>query len=123
MDDNFKVWNGNTGKDADGPLHAEEPAARGFGLAFALDPDGYWIELVRRQKLGWSEYYNLSQTMLRVKDGPASVEFYTKHLGMTLLRQLDFPQWKFSLYFLASMTPTEVSECFPKEGRTRRRGE
>lgn len=31
------------------------------------------------------------------KDGPASVEFYTKHLGMTLLRKLDFPQWKFSL--------------------------
>ena len=31
------------------------------------------------------------------KDGPASVEFYTKHMGMTLLAQKDFPQWKFSL--------------------------
>ena len=32
------------------------------------------------------------------KDGPASVEFYTKHLGMTLLRKVDFPQYKFSLH-------------------------
>ncbi|CAJ1386975.1 unnamed protein product [Effrenium voratum] len=145
-DASFKVWNGNTGRDAgEGPNFAEEPAARGFGhiafncddvyaasakleqagvkfqkkpdegrmkgLAFALDPDGYWIELVRRENLGWPEQFNLSQTMLRVKDGPASVEFYTKHLGMTLLRKLDFPQWKFSLFFLASMTPAEVAEC------------
>eukprot|EP00434_Breviolum_minutum_P032745 symbB.v1.2.028958.t1/scaffold3122.1/size63105/2 len=85
------------------------------GLAFALDPDGYWIEIVRREKLGWSEYYNLSQTMLRVKDGPASVEFYTKHMGMTLLAQKDFPQWKFSLYFLASVTSTELEELLCKD--------
>jgi len=41
------------------------------GLAFALDPDGYWIELVRRKAglfLGEQNYFNLSQTMLRVKD-------------------------------------------------------
>jgi len=144
-DDNFKVWNGNTGKDADGELYAEEPENRGFGhiafncddvyaacdilekngvkfrkkpdegrmkgLAFALDPDGYWIEIVRREKLGWPDYYNLSQTMMRVKDGPATVEFYQKHFGMTLLRRMDMPQYKFTNYFLGSLTPQELDEA------------
>merc|ERR1712176_918971 len=58
--------------------------------------------------MGWPEYFNLSQTMLRVKDGPKTIEFYTKHLGMTLVRQMDFPQWKFTNYFLVSCTPEEL---------------
>lgn len=85
------------------------------GLAFALDPDGYWIEIVRRNVGVFnptSEEYNLSQTMLRVKNGPLSVEFYSKHLGMTLIRQMDFPQWKFSLYFLVSATEEELRAAF-----------
>lgn len=77
------------------------------GLAFALDPDGYWIEIVRRKAMGWKKYFNLSQCMLRVKDGPASVEFYTKHMGMTLLRQFS-PHESFSLFFLASVTQEEL---------------
>jgi len=146
-DDNFKVWNGNTGRDGDGANYAEEPAARGFGhiafntddvyeaceilerdgvkfqkkpdegrmkgLAFALDPDGYWIEIVRRQKVGYPEYYNLSQTMLRVKDGPGTIEFYTKHLGMTLIKQTDYPKGKFTNFFLASATPAELEDAMP----------
>jgi len=144
-DDNYKPWNGNTGRDGDGELFAEEPAARGFGhiafncndvydacakleaagvkfrkkpdegrmkgLAFALDPDGYWVEIVRRQDLGWPEYYNYSQTMMRVKDGPATAEFYKKYFGMTILRQMDMPQWKFTNYFLASLEPEELVEA------------
>lgn len=142
-DDTFKAWNGNTGKDGDGPNFAEEPAARGFGhiafncddvyqaceileksgvkfqkkpdegrmkgLAFALDPDGYWVEIVRREKLGWPEYYNLSQTMMRVKDGPATVEFYRRHFGMTLIRAMHMPQYKFTNYFMVSATPAELA--------------
>lgn len=138
----FKVWNGNTGKDAgEGPNYAEEPAARGFGhiafncddvaaacerlqasgvrfqkkpdegrmkgLAFALDPDGYWIEIVSRRSLGWPEYYNLSQTMLRVKDGPATVDFYVKHLGMRLVNVMAMPQYGFTNYFLVSCSDEE----------------
>ena len=41
-------------------------------------------ELVRRNAgvfKGETNYYNLSQTMLRVKDGPATKEFYTTHFG------------------------------------------
>eukprot|EP00933_Yihiella_yeosuensis_P082483 TRINITY_DN96386_c0_g1_i1.p1 TRINITY_DN96386_c0_g1~~TRINITY_DN96386_c0_g1_i1.p1 ORF type:complete len:360 (-),score=87.66 TRINITY_DN96386_c0_g1_i1:341-1420(-) len=148
-DDNFKVWNGNTGKDAgEGPNYAETPAFRGFGhiafncddvykaceqleadgvkfqkkpdegrmkgLAFALDPDGYWVEIVRRTSPE-PEYFNLSQTMLRVKDGPASVEFYTKHLGMTLLSARHMPQYAFSLFFLASVTEDELEDAKGKD--------
>lgn len=62
------------------------------GLAFALDPDGYWIELVARPQGVFEEKYNLSQTMLRVKDGNASLKFYTEHLGMKIVKILNFPQ-------------------------------
>lgn len=92
------------------------------GLAFCLDPDGYWVEIVRRQNLAWPEYQNLSQTMMRVKDGPATVEFYTKHFGMTLLRQMDMPQYKFTNFFLASLTPEEMKAALndlpPEEKET-----
>eukprot|EP01065_Artemidia_motanka_P038171 TRINITY_DN47028_c0_g1_i1.p1 TRINITY_DN47028_c0_g1~~TRINITY_DN47028_c0_g1_i1.p1 ORF type:complete len:386 (+),score=114.64 TRINITY_DN47028_c0_g1_i1:80-1159(+) len=80
------------------------------GLAFALDPDGYWIEIVKRQEGIYKVPYNLSQTMLRVKDGPASVKFYTQHLGMTVVRERHFPEWKFSLFFLASLCEEEQAE-------------
>merc|ERR1719377_198576 len=113
-DDTFKVWNGNTGGDADGPLKADAPAFRGFGhiafncddvyeacsileengvkfqkkpnegrmkgIAFALDPDGYWIEIVPRGDAGkgvWEEP-NFSQIMMRIKDGPKTRDFYQK---------------------------------------------
>eukprot|EP00879_Flechtneria_rotunda_P001465 GHRR01001619.1.p1 GENE.GHRR01001619.1~~GHRR01001619.1.p1 ORF type:complete len:183 (+),score=46.31 GHRR01001619.1:210-758(+) len=42
----------------------------------------------------------LQQTMLRVKEPNRSLDFYTRVLGMTLLAKLDFPDMKFSLYFL-----------------------
>ena len=45
--------------------------------------------------------YIFNQTMLRIKDPEKSINFYTKVLGMTILKKLDFPDFKFSLYFLA----------------------
>ena len=42
-----------------------------------------------------------NHTMLRVKDPAAALDFYSRVLGMRLLRKLDFPEMKFSLYFLA----------------------
>lgn len=48
-----------------------------------------------------TQKYVFNHTMLRVKDPKASLDFYTRILGMKLIRNLDFADWKFSLYFLA----------------------
>lgn len=42
-----------------------------------------------------------NHTMLRVKDITASLDFYTRVLGFSLIDQRDFPEAAFSLYFLA----------------------
>ena len=39
-------------------------------------------------------------TMMRVKDQDKSIEFYTKHLGMKVLRQRDYPDGKFTNTFV-----------------------
>jgi lactoylglutathione lyase len=48
-----------------------------------------------------TQNYVFNHTMLRVRDPKASLDFYTRVLGMKLIRNLDFADWKFSLYFLA----------------------
>jgi len=42
----------------------------------------------------------LLHTMIRVKDLDASIDFYTRHLGMTVLRRNDYPEGKFTLVFV-----------------------
>eukprot|EP00977_Amphora_coffeiformis_P005937 scaffold1267_cov171-Amphora_coffeaeformis.AAC.13 len=72
------------------------------GLAFVYDPDGYWVELVKRgDNANIPNEYNFSQTMLRIKDPKKSLDFYQK-LGMKVLRESHYPDAKFSLYFLGS---------------------
>ncbi|KAE9616704.1 putative lactoylglutathione lyase [Lupinus albus] len=44
--------------------------------------------------------YIMQQTMFRIKDPKVSLDFYSRILGMSLLKRLDFPEMKFSLYFL-----------------------
>jgi lactoylglutathione lyase len=41
-----------------------------------------------------------NHSMLRVKDPQVALDFYTRVMGMRLLRKLDFTEMKFSLYFL-----------------------
>lgn len=41
-----------------------------------------------------------NHSMLRIKDPQVSLAFYTGVMGMHVLRKLDFPEMKFSLYFL-----------------------
>jgi len=43
----------------------------------------------------------LNHSMLRVKDPAIAMDFYSRIMGMRLLRKLDFPEMSFSLYFLA----------------------
>jgi len=49
-----------------------------------------------------TEGFVFNHSMLRVKDAVVALEFYTGLLGMRVLRKLDFPEMKFSLYFLAA---------------------
>lgn len=57
----------------------------------------------------------LNHTMLRVKDPAVSLDFYTRVMGMRALRKLDFPEMKFSLYFLARVD--ENDEVPEEEGK------
>ncbi|GGW78831.1 lactoylglutathione lyase [Alteromonas halophila] len=43
-----------------------------------------------------------NQTMLRIADPTRSLDFYTRVMGMTLLKRLDFAEMRFSLYFLTA---------------------
>ena len=47
-----------------------------------------------------SNGFVLNHSMLRVKDPERALDFYTRIMGMRLLRKLDFPEMNFSLYFL-----------------------
>ncbi len=47
-----------------------------------------------------SDGFVLNHSMLRVKDPAVALDFYTRLMGMRVLRKLDFPEMKFSLYFL-----------------------
>src|SRR5215470_18903009 len=42
----------------------------------------------------------LLHTMIRVFDLDKSIDFYTRHLGMKLLRRKDYPSGKFTLAFV-----------------------
>lgn len=51
--------------------------------------------------------YVFNQTMLRIKSPQRTLDFYTRVMGMTLVKKLDFPKMEFSLYFLAMIEPSE----------------
>ncbi|KAL2130132.1 hypothetical protein VTI74DRAFT_6838 [Chaetomium olivicolor] len=77
-------------------------------IAFALDPDGYWVEIIGRRPLEETEgvketdvqTYRMNHTMLRVKDAEKSLKFYQEVLGMKLLRTHESQAGGFNLYFL-----------------------
>ncbi len=56
--------------------------------------------------------FTFNHSMLRVKDPAVALDFYTRIMGMRVLRKLDFPEMKFSLYFLAM---PEDSEAPPED--------
>lgn len=77
-------------------------------VAFALDPDNYWVEVVSDNKVEDTEgiketdpsTYRFNHTMIRVKDHSKSLQFYQDILGMSLLRTSESPSSGFNLYFL-----------------------
>lgn len=77
-------------------------------IAFALDPDGYWVEIIGQKALEETENvketdvstYRMNHTMIRVKDAEKSLKFYQDVLGMSLMRKSESPNAGFNLYFL-----------------------
>ncbi|KAL9000738.1 MAG: hypothetical protein Q9169_000774 [Polycauliona sp. 2 TL-2023] len=77
-------------------------------IAFALDPDEYWVEIISNNKAEDTEgiketdpsTYRFNHTMIRVKDHTKSLRFYQETLGMSLLRTSESPSSGFNLYFL-----------------------
>lgn len=74
-------------------------------IAFALDPDGYWIELIEHGVKKSSDSTDikknkLNHTMVRVKDPKKSIEFYQNVLGFKLFSTMVHENAKFTLYFL-----------------------
>jgi lactoylglutathione lyase len=53
------------------------------------------------------------QTMLRIRDPAKSIPFYTDLLGFTLIDTFDFPQYKFSLYFLTTLSEGKTYNLTP----------
>ncbi|KAL2906235.1 Lactoylglutathione lyase [Bienertia sinuspersici] len=52
--------------------------------------------------------YFMQQTMFRIKDPKVSLDFYSRVLGMSLLKRLDFPEMKLSLYLLGYEDPASA---------------
>ena len=52
----------------------------------------------------------MQQTMIRVKDPETSLKFYVETLGFKLVMYRDFPQWGFSVYFVAHGVDVDVPE-------------
>lgn len=92
-------------EDAGYPFQKKLTEGRMRNIAFAKDPDGYWVELIRRQDedVGAATdpaNYRLNHTMIRVKSAESSVKFYQEVMGMTLVRVIENPEAGFNLYFL-----------------------
>lgn len=47
-----------------------------------------------------TDEFSFLHTMIRVRDLEASLDFYTRHLGMKLLSRNDYPEGKFTLAFV-----------------------
>ena len=57
--------------------------------------------------------FSWQQTMLRIKDPKVSVPFYEDLFGFKLIHFYNFPQWNFSLYFLAFLPEEEKFDLIP----------
>ena len=55
-----------------------------------------------------TQRFVFNHTMLRVKDITASLDFYTRVLGFSLVEKRDFAEAEFSLYFLALVDKAQI---------------
>ncbi|KAF2239539.1 glyoxylase I [Viridothelium virens] len=151
-DDNYKVTNGNTEpykgfghtcvsvdniqaacqriEDAGYEFQKKLTDGRMRSIAFVLDPDNYWVEVIARNPVDKTEgvketdlsTYRMNHTMIRVKDPEKSIEFYRDVLGMQLKRTSENKDAGFTLYFLgygppaSSSSPNGVNPTADREG-------
>ncbi|XP_064402879.1 lactoylglutathione lyase-like [Halichondria panicea] len=58
----------------------------------------------------------MQQTMMRIRDPKASLDFYSRVMGMRLLKRVDQPSMKFTIYFMgyekAEDIPTDQDEAW-----------
>lgn len=99
-------------------------------IAFALDPDGYWVEIIGQKPLEETENiketdvetYHMNHTMIRVKDPEISINFYKDVMGMDQKRTSENKNGGFNLYFLGygppapELTANGVSPVADREG-------
>ncbi|WP_446830669.1 lactoylglutathione lyase [Candidatus Foliamicus sp.] len=64
-----------------------------------------------------TEGYVMNHTMLRIKEPQRSLDFYSRVLGMTLIKEFRFPEVEFSLYFMGYVT--EDDEPIPSGAEQR----
>jgi lactoylglutathione lyase len=82
-------------------------------IAFALDPDDYWVEIIAQNPVNETENvtttdlstYRMNHTMMRVKDKDVSIKFYEDVMGMQLKRTSENKDANFNLYFLGYGPP------------------
>jgi len=75
------------------------------------------MEELKKPSAKGTEQFIFNQTMLRIKDPKDSLAFYVDVLGMTLIKKLDFPAMKFSLYFLGYLR--EGDDPVPEDPKER----
>lgn len=85
-------------------------------IAFVLDPDGYWIELIQYLREGEpvpedKESDRFNHTMIRIKDPEKTLAFYQNILGMKLIKSSVHENAKFTLYFLGYGVSAGENSC------------
>lgn len=134
-DPNYKITNGNTEphkgfghvaisvdniqaacqrlEDAGYKFQKKLSDGRMRSIAFALDPDGYWVEIICQKPVETTENvketdlgtYRMNHSMIRIKDPEKSLSFYQDILGMKLKRVSENKGADFNLYFLGYGAP------------------
>ncbi|RKF81137.1 Lactoylglutathione lyase [Golovinomyces cichoracearum] len=95
-------------------------------IAFVLDPDGYWVEIIGQNDLDETKNiqetnlssYRLNHTMIRVKDPVKSLRFYQDVLGMKLISSLENKSANYNLYFLGYTGENSSTHQAPNENLT-----
>ena len=95
-------------EDAGYPFQKKLTDGRMRNIAFAKDPDGYWVEIIGQKPLEETKdikttetsSYRFNHSMIRVKSAEESLKFYQEVMGMTLLRTSENKDNGFNLYFL-----------------------